>query len=103
MTNEPFVILGRLIRMEVHADASPETTVVVVVEERGSARHSVLTLLGVSSLQVSQRISNWPMTIEIVDIRDRGLEGLNFKVTDPEEGILTCLCAEFDVGAGTVR
>jgi hypothetical protein len=102
MTEEPFVFLGQMIRMEVSVNAALETTVVVVVEGRGSAGHSVLTLLGVDSLQVSQRVGNWPLTIEIVDIRDRQLEGLNFIVTDSEEGILSCLCAEFDVGSETV-
>jgi hypothetical protein len=43
------------------------------------------------------------MTIAVVDITDRGVEGLNFKATDQEEGILSCLCAEVDVVPGTVR
>lgn len=70
---KPFVILGRLVRLEVLVDASPATTVVVVVEERDAVRPSLLTLRGVEALEVAQRMSNWPMTIEIADITDRDL------------------------------
>jgi hypothetical protein len=95
MTNEPLMIVGRLIAWRCRLTLHPRPQ----WSWSWSRRH-VDTLLGVNSLQVSQRISNWPMTIEIVDIRDRGLEGLNFKVTDPEEGILSCLCAEIEVVPG---
>lgn len=95
MKAEPAITVGRLARMEI--GASPGSGTRVVIQLRASHASSALrtvTLSGVTSLRISQEISDWPMTIQVVDISDRGWEGIRYAVTETEHGILSCWCED---------
>lgn len=93
-TTEPRVVEGHLERLELIVGDGPSTSVRVTLRRGASGQQWEVLFSGVASLLVSQEISNWPVTLQIVDIQDRGMEGLRFSVTDPEAGTLSCLCAD---------
>lgn len=49
---------------------------------------------GVAELRFQQVWDGFPLGIRIVSIVDRGLEGLRYKVTDPEYDIVSFFCAD---------
>lgn len=100
MNAEPTVITGRLARMEISIGPGTETRVVIQLRMSASPALRTVALSGVTSLRISQEISNWPMMIQVVDISDRGWEGIRYAVTDPEFGILSCWCDEVTLTGG---
>jgi hypothetical protein len=55
---------------------------------------AVLRFTGVAELRFQQVWDNFPLGIQIVSIADRGLQELEYKVTDPENDIVSFLCAD---------
>lgn len=76
-----------------------EVRVALHVSDRDSQESeiAVLRFSGVKDLRFQQEWDNFPLGIQIVSISDRGLEGLDYKVTDPEYHIVSFLCADFRI------
>src|SRR5688500_16741642 len=73
----------------------PETDVhLVLSSDHGCAR---VVLRGVMDLRINQRLSNWPFTMQFVDISKRHLEGLAVQVSDGQDDQFSCQCASVEV------
>lgn len=52
---------------------------------------------GVKELRFRQVWDGFPLGIQIVSIADHGLEGLDYRVTDPEYDMVSFVCADFRI------
>lgn len=58
---------------------------------------AVLRFDGAVDLRIRQNWPGLPLGVQIVSIADQQLEGLHYKVTDPEYDIISFLCAGFRI------
>jgi hypothetical protein len=79
-------------------DTHPRTDVHLMLSSPGGSAHVVLR--DVVNLRIRQRISNWPFTMQFVDISDRQMEGLAVQVSDGHEDQFRCQCAAVEVDTG---
>jgi hypothetical protein len=73
-----------------------DVRVVLSISDREShgSEIAVMRFSGVAELRFQQVWDGFPLGIQIVSIADRGVEGLEYKVTDPEHDIVSFLCAD---------
>ena len=95
MSTSPTVIVGQLAALQIDVNEAV-TQIVLQLRTAASQELRTVTLRGVTSLRISQQWSNWPMTIELVDISDRGWEGIRYAVTEAEDGVMSCYCEEVE-------
>ena len=89
------LVAGRYEIQRIIVDTQPKTD--VRIDLRSDQGSATVLLRGAVDLQINQRWSNWPFTLQFVDISDRQLEGLAVAVSDGQDDQFRCQCASVEV------
>lgn len=95
---EPLLVVGCVRQLVL--TPGDEAALTLEVEHAGGTK--AWGFSGVRNLHVSDPGTHWPITLQLVDITDRGWGGVNLEITDPEEGSLRFWCRDVVVADVTV-
>jgi hypothetical protein len=88
-------LLDRLEVSTVRLDQVWSTTATLALVDQRRPDHRVgVVLEGIRDLRFAQTSSNMALVLQIVDIADRGWEGVRYAVTDHENGTISLYCRE---------